>query len=183
MDETPTSQALSTRPEGETIARPLEHRALTIMPDQFTLAGSEATRLIAILSRVNLLPVQQPSGVMDGHFVSNQWLLSGVSWTLHNLWRQASILIECQVLQEALKFAQKHTFGNLTAKYLDDSSVFIRCHINALCSKQSCDGLTIHWQILISGHFYTWSVTLENCQSNKNTHRYSDEESQVPSSG
>lgn len=78
------------------------------MPDQFTLAGTEAKRLLAILSAVKPLPVQQPSGVVDGHFVSNHWLVSSVSWTLHNLWRQASILIERQVLEEGLRFVQKH---------------------------------------------------------------------------
>lgn len=77
------------------------------MPDGFTFADTEAKRLLAILSRVKLLPVQQPSSVMDTHFVSNHWLVSSMSWTLHDLWRQASILIECQVLQYALRFVQK----------------------------------------------------------------------------
>lgn len=71
----------------------------------------------------------------------------------------------------------------LTAKYLDDSLVFIRCQIDALCKKHSCGGVTIYRQILICGHFCAWSVTLENCRRNKETrHDYHEEDRVLTSS-
>lgn len=153
------------------------------MSDQLTLADTEGKRLLAILGTVEPFTIQQPSGVMDSHLVSNHWLISSLSWTLHNLWRQASTLIERQVLEEVLTFAHNNTFEMLTAKYLDDSLVFIRCQIDALCNKHSCGGVTIYRQILICGHFCTWSVTLENCRRNKETrHDYHEEDRVLTSS-
>lgn len=52
-----------------------------------------------------------------------------------------------------------------TGKYLDDSSVFIRCNVDTLCSEQSCGGLAVQRQILIRGHLCAWTGTLENCRT------------------
>lgn len=47
--------------------------ALPIVCERFTFADVEAKRRLAILGGIKLLHVQQPPGVMDGHFVSDHW--------------------------------------------------------------------------------------------------------------